>query len=229
MLLGTLLLALVALTSPGLSAAAPPALPDFSADQDIVLGGKTTDTAKLAVSGPRTRYENTTAGRKMTVLTDRDAKKSWITLPPPIGCLVGAARSDVKDDLFPGGGAAKEEVLGKETVDGHPTEKVKRTWTADGKPADTGRVEAYLSDLRLLAAEELMDHPDAAALKRYGLDKPSWEFEVASSSGTALLAVGRSGDPRPVQRKGVDAVYMVPDYRLEPLQKAAKDFLAGPE
>jgi hypothetical protein len=93
-------------------------------------------------------------------------------------------------------------------------------WTLSGAPADTGKAISFVSAVRTLAADDLVDPPASGDLKKYGLDAPSASFEVSFSSGTPARFFVGQGDPRPVRKEGVETLYLVPAYRADELDKA---------
>lgn len=103
-------------------AAAADALPDAVAEQALFTHGKQVSTAKIWTSGGRVRAETAVGSQTMTTLLDRRAGKMWVLMPSPVGCVEQALPPDAEDPLTVAG-AASEELVGTETVDGHPTKK----------------------------------------------------------------------------------------------------------
>lgn len=124
--IGGLLLAL----SPALAAET---LPDATAEQALFSQGKQVSTAKVYVSGGRVRSETTIGGQTMTTLLDRGAKKMWVLMPAPVGCIEQPLAEDAANPLATFAADATEELVGTETIDGHPTQKYKMRTTVDGK------------------------------------------------------------------------------------------------
>lgn len=97
-------------------------------------------------------------------------------------------------------------------------------WTVDGRPADDGKAQAFLSALRLLEADDFVD-PPATDPKKYGLEAPPASFEVWVSSGAPVVfSLGKNEDPRPLRKEGAGSFFLVPSYRVSDIDKSAKDF-----
>jgi hypothetical protein len=111
------------------------ALPDAIAEQELFSQGKKVSTAKVYVSSGRVRSETTVGGQTMTTLLDRGAKMMWL-LMPPVGCIEQPVTDRSADVLGSLPGDATEELVGKETIDGHPTEKYKIRATIAGKTSE---------------------------------------------------------------------------------------------
>jgi hypothetical protein len=105
-------------------------------------------------------------------------------------------------------------------------EKSSAGWTVNGASADLAKSDAFVSDLRTLAADDLVDPPGSDDLKKYGLDAPSAEWEVSFSTGAPVSLAFGTGDPRPVRRDGEKTLFLVPGYRAVALDKSSKDFAA---
>ena len=117
---------------------APPALaadslPDTTAEQVLFSQGKQVSTAKVYVSHGRVRSETTIGGQTMTTLIDRGAKKIWVLMPAPVGCIEQPLGEDAPNPLAVMPADATEELVGTETIDGHPTKKFKMRATVAGK------------------------------------------------------------------------------------------------
>lgn len=118
-----------------LPARAADSLPDVVAEQELFSRGKKVSTAKVYVSGGRVRSETTVGGQTMTTLLDRGAKKMWLVMPA-VGCVEQAVDERSADVLGTMPADATEELVGKETIDGHPTEKYKVRATVAGKTSE---------------------------------------------------------------------------------------------
>jgi len=105
-------------------------------------------------------------------------------------------------------------------------EKSSTAWTVNSAPADLAKADAFVSDLRTLAADDLVDPPGSDDLKKYGLDVPSAEWEVSFSTGAPVSLAFGTGDPRPLRRDGEKTIFLIPAYRAATLDKSAKDFVA---
>jgi hypothetical protein len=116
-------------------AAATPFYPDATADQVVKTADGYTIRSKFYSSNDRIRTENQRDGKTATVLIDRAAKKMWFLMPPPSGCMERTLAQDPKNPIFDPS-AMKEELIGDETVAGHPAKKYKVTMTIDGKSYD---------------------------------------------------------------------------------------------
>ena len=110
-------------------------LPDAIAEQELFSQGKKVSTAKVYVSGGRVRSETTVGGQTMTTLLDRGAKMMWL-LMPPVGCIEQPVTDRSADVLGSLPVDATEELVGKETIDGHPTQKYKIRATVAGKTTE---------------------------------------------------------------------------------------------
>jgi hypothetical protein len=108
-------------------------LPDCTAEQVLFSQGKQVSTARVYVSGGRVRSETTIGGQTMTTLVDRGAKRVWVLMPAPVGCIEQPLGDDSPNPLAVMPADATEELVGKETIDGHPTEKYKMRATVGGK------------------------------------------------------------------------------------------------
>jgi len=116
-------------------ARAAESLPDVTAEQALFSQGKQVSTAKVYVSGGRVRSETTAGGQTMTTLLDRRAKKMWL-LMPGVGCIEQPVTERSADLLGAMPADATEELVGKETIDGHPTQKYKVRATVAGKTSE---------------------------------------------------------------------------------------------
>jgi len=110
-------------------------LPDVIAEQELYSQGKKVSTAKVYVSSGRVRSETTVGGQTMTTLLDRGAKKMWL-LMPAVGCVEQPVTERSADVLGTMPADATEELVGKETIDGHPTEKYKVKATVAGRTSE---------------------------------------------------------------------------------------------
>ena len=116
-----------------LPALAADSLPDTIAEQELFSQGKQVSTSKVYVSGGRVRTETTAGGQKLTTLMDRGARKMWVLMPAPVGCIEQPLDEKSVNQFIGMAKDAKEELVGKETIDGHPTKKYKVKVTVDGK------------------------------------------------------------------------------------------------
>ena len=112
-------------------AAAGPPFPAFTADMEMKASG-TTRNGKVAFANGKMRTEMPIGDKTMTSIVDYGQSKVFILMPPPMGCMEQAIKKDRNDPFVALVENAKEEVLGEETIDGHPTKKVRVTSTADG-------------------------------------------------------------------------------------------------
>jgi len=115
---------LAALLFPAVAAAGPQA----SADYEVSAGGRSFAQGKLYVSGERLRTDNPTS----SVIFDPKAEKMWTIL---FGhCEVRPFTATLRRDLFwlPNK-AVKEQQVGSETIDGHPTKKFKTASSLNGE------------------------------------------------------------------------------------------------
>lgn len=83
----------------------------------------------------------------------------------------------------------EEEVTQVEVVKGRARFVLARSsdsWTVDGEPADTARVQQFTMALRLLSADDLTAAPTDADLKKYRLDKPEVVLRLTLTSGKKL-------------------------------------------
>ncbi len=110
-------------------------LPDVTAEQELFSQGKKVSTAKVYVSGGRVRSETTVGGQTMTTLLDRGARKMWL-LMPAVGCMEQPVPERAPDPLAVMPADAAEELVGSETIDGHPTQKYKLKVTVGGKTSE---------------------------------------------------------------------------------------------
>jgi hypothetical protein len=116
-----------------LRAFAADSLPDATAEQALFSQGKQVSTAKVYLSGGRVRSETTIGGQTMTTIMDRGAKKMWVLMPAPVGCVEQPLGERSADPLGVMPKDATEELVGTETIDGHPTQKYKLSATLGGK------------------------------------------------------------------------------------------------
>ena len=116
-----------------LPALAADSLPDTIAEQVLYSQGKEVSTAKIWVSAGRVRSDTTIGGQSMTTLIDRGAKKMWVLMPAPVGCIEQPLNESLANPLGMLPSDASEELVGSETIDGHPTKKYKLKATVGGK------------------------------------------------------------------------------------------------
>lgn len=114
------------------SAAGAPPFPAFQADTEMTAGGRT-QKGKVAFGKGRMRMEMSLGENTMVTLFDYGESKMYSLLPPPMGCMEQAIQKDAKDPLRASMGTVEEEVLGEETIDGHPTKKVRITADVEGE------------------------------------------------------------------------------------------------
>jgi hypothetical protein len=114
-------------------AADPPNFPDLTADQVMTMSGQPPRQSKIYFSAGRMRSEMDMGGKKMASIVDLKAKKMWLLMPEPIGCIEQPFADDPQNPLSASNASPKEELLGSETIDGHPTKKYKVTSTIQGK------------------------------------------------------------------------------------------------
>ena len=119
-----------------LPALAADSLPDTIAEQVLYSQGKEVSTAKIWVLDGRVRSDTTVGGQSMTTLIDRSAKKMWVLMPAPVGCIEQPLNESMANPLGQLPADATEELVGKETIDGHPTEKYKVRATVAGKTSE---------------------------------------------------------------------------------------------
>ncbi|MGH7860218.1 MAG: hypothetical protein ACREQY_23060 [Candidatus Binatia bacterium] len=115
-----------------LAAAAPPAMPAFTADVVTTVEGDRNE-GRIYSSGTKIRNETTIGGRQTTSIMDLEKKQMWMLLPPPIGCMQTSLAAGPTHPLALPGVDTKEELVGSETFDGHPTKKYRIRTTVDGK------------------------------------------------------------------------------------------------
>jgi len=116
-----------------LPALAADSLPDAIAEQALYSQGKEVSTAKIWVLGGRVRSDTNVGGQSMTTLIDRGAKKMWVLMPAPVGCIEQPLNESAANPLGMLPTDATEELVGSETIDGHPTKKYKLKATVGGK------------------------------------------------------------------------------------------------
>lgn len=122
---------LLLLVSPAL--AGPPKPPDLTADQVMTFKGDKQSRGKIYVSGNRMRNDMELGERKLTTILDWKLKKSWVLMPPPLGCVEQPLTDDPKNPFATANVESNEELIGSETIDGHPTKKYRVTSSIDGK------------------------------------------------------------------------------------------------
>ena len=105
-----------------------------SADFETAHRGAAPTTGKIYALGKRIRSDSSHGAKPITVIMDSDAKKMWL-IPSPTTCIEQSLSDDARRTSFlvpdP---SSKEELVGTETIDGHPSEKYKVT-TAGGTSA----------------------------------------------------------------------------------------------
>ena len=110
--------------------AAPPL--EGSADFESVRKGAVTTKGKLHAHGMKIRSDTEARGFKTSMIMDTQNRKVWVIAGK--NCLQHDLSGDPTRTSFlitePG---AKEERVGTETIDGHPTEKYKVTTSVGGK------------------------------------------------------------------------------------------------
>jgi hypothetical protein len=114
-------------------ALAADSLPDLTAEQALFSQGKQVSTARIYVSGGRVRSETTVGGQTMTTLTDPHTKRMWVLMPAPVGCIEQPLGDAAASPLAVTPPDATEELVGRETIDGHPTQKYRMRVTVAGK------------------------------------------------------------------------------------------------
>lgn len=119
------------LFSATLASAAGPPFPPFSADMEMKASG-TTRSGKVAFANGKMRTEMAMGEKSMTSIVDYGQSKIFILMPPPVGCMEQQIDKNRKDPFVAMVEDAKEEVLGEEMIEGHPTKKVRVTSTHDG-------------------------------------------------------------------------------------------------
>jgi hypothetical protein len=125
-------LALVLFLSTTALAADVPPYPAFTADTEMKAGGNT-QTGKVAFGKGKMRMEMALGENTMVTIFDYGASKMYSLLPPPMGCMEQAIEKDPKDPLYASMSTVEEESLGEETIDGHPTKKVRVTAEVEGE------------------------------------------------------------------------------------------------
>jgi hypothetical protein len=124
-------LALTLTFSSFVDAGAPP-FPPFTADVEMTARG-TTQSGNVAFGNGRMRTEMSMGPQKMTSIVDYDAAKVYVLMPQPMGCMEQPIQHDPNDPFVSMIDSAKEEALGEEEIDGHPTKKVRVTSTYGGE------------------------------------------------------------------------------------------------
>jgi len=125
---------LAALALSALPADGADSLPDTIAEQVLYSQGKQVSTSRIYVSGGRVRSETSIGGQTMTTLIDRGAKKIYVLMPAPVGCIEQPLDESVAaSPLAPMPAGATEELVSSEKIDGHPTKKYKMKATVGGK------------------------------------------------------------------------------------------------
>lgn len=106
-----------------------------TADFETFSGDTVVSRGKLYVSGNRLRLETDSHGAKIAILVDTRAMRMWTLMPPPIGCRSQPLTESVKQGSpWLAWSGAKEEFVGSETIDGHPTKKYKATTRINESP-----------------------------------------------------------------------------------------------
>lgn len=106
-------------------------------------------------------------------------------------------------------------------------------WTIGGRPIPTGNVERLVRQVREAAGQLEADGvlEASAAPKDTGLEKPERTVKVRLKTGPVTFYVGKpDGSGRRYVRKEGEArvIFLVADWKLEPLLKPASSFLAKP-
>lgn len=125
-------LALVLSFSTTVLAADVPPYPSFSADTEMTAGGNT-QKGKVAFGKGKMRMEMALGENTMVTIFDYGASKMYSILPSGMGCLEQKIEKDPKDPIYASMKSVKEEPLGEETIDGHPTKKVRVTADVEGE------------------------------------------------------------------------------------------------
>ena len=110
-------------------------VPDATAEYESMRDGAPPTHGKMYVANGRFRSETETATTKVALIADPVAKKISILMPPPIGCVTQPLTDAVAVNTpLLASKDAKEELVGSETVGGHPAKKYKLTTMIAGTP-----------------------------------------------------------------------------------------------
>jgi hypothetical protein len=125
------------LAAPGVTLAADAKKPpNLTADVVVTMRDGASHTGKMYFLDGKYRSEMTVNGQPVTSVLDTVAKKSWTLIPPPMGCIEQPFTTDPMNPLA-SAEPEKQELVGSETVDGHPTKKYRVTTTVNGKPYES--------------------------------------------------------------------------------------------
>lgn len=112
-------------------AAGVPPYPSFTADTELKAQGMT-QLGRVAFAKGRMRSDTVAGEHTMTSFADYETGKMFTLVPPLMGCLEDKIGADAEDPVTAMVGSVKEEALGDETIDGHPTKKVRASSTVEG-------------------------------------------------------------------------------------------------
>lgn len=147
--------------------AATPAAPVAYQAELVVVSSGTTSRSLVYSDGVRRKSQTQrTDGKTSGSYSDTGKKLSW-TWGPEFGC--------VQVPLEPAGAARQEEPAGAETIDGHPTKKVKvtSTLTSQGKTTTFVEYEWRATDLQdLVIQRKSLDGSLVVNLRNIVLGKP---------------------------------------------------------
>jgi hypothetical protein len=117
-----------------------PAFNNFSADVVTMTQGKT-HTAKVFIKDGKKRFELTSQGSKMIMITRPDKKVIWKIMPATKTYRVMPMYSRGKDmtsQLSDPNVKSEKKFIGNDTVDGHPAKKYHVTVIENGKKESSG-------------------------------------------------------------------------------------------
>lgn len=123
---------LVAACAINATAAGAPAIPEGSADQMITLKNGPPVTNKVYALGSRIRSEADFAGRNVAAIMDLATQDAWVITPS--ACRKEKVIQSGKPSAWPSPTNAKEELVGSETIEGHPAKKYRVTTVVEGQP-----------------------------------------------------------------------------------------------
>ncbi|MGH7818688.1 MAG: hypothetical protein ACREQ9_02855 [Candidatus Binatia bacterium] len=154
-----------------LLAAEPPLPPQFTADATTRMGSGEVIRSKVYSSGRRLRTETDAGAQTVTSILDLRDRKMWMIMPPPLGCIEQAMGQEFASPMT-APPRESEELLGTETIDGHPCRKYRTVTTVRGKKyvmyewratdlqdlvirstGDDGKFEMRYTNVRLGASE----------------------------------------------------------------------------
>ena len=141
----------------------------YQADVVVTYQGKTS-SSRVFSDGVRRKTESTVDGQAAGTYSDSTKKLSW-NWGPGYGCLQMPIR--------PAGATSKEEAAGGETIDGHPTRKLKMTstLTRDGKTTTFVEYVWRATDLQDLVIQRKSDDGSSVVnVKNIVLGKPDEKF-----------------------------------------------------